>query len=485
MLKLLAGQHAALPAVAPEETAPRIQRKVIIRHVSHSRAAEGLIPSPHLGRTAPLPAAWNELPPESATELPGAPANEPLIKPTLPNIAWPADDSPHNELHDIAPSVVHGHWQGAATGVEPIVVRSEPDNWRLATPAALVNVHLDALPEPLVEDGTQPSLPSAFAAKSLDDDRESAVRFDPPHVKSSHRPHVRFGQPTTTKAQLDPEEIESLAADLPTIHEPASSAQTIDIVETALDASIEEPAEIPAETPAAEITPAAPVWEVDRFQWPRVCERLLADDDGYLAQAGEKLLAAVRDGLKTLAITGSRRGEGRTTLALCLARVAARANIHVAVLDADFARPQIASRLGLEITHGWQDAAAGHIPLSEAAIKSLEDNVTVLPLELTAIRRSLSLADARVTATLRAAASTFDLVIVDLGPLTPGEQLTFPPGESCPLDAVIVVRDLRFATATESQDVGERIYEAGVEAVGIAENFVEDSSAVPSPSGRG
>jgi succinoglycan biosynthesis transport protein ExoP len=223
---------------------------------------------------------------------------------------------------------------------------------------------------------------------------------------------------------------------------------------------------------AAATTAAPPVWEVDQFQWPRVCDRLLADGEGYFSQAGAKLLAAMNDGLKTLAVTGTRRGEGRTTLALCLARVAAKAGIQVAVIDADFARPQIASRLGLEITHGWQDAALGHIPLSEAAIKSLADDVTVLPLEITAVRRSLSLADPRVTATLRAAAATFDLVIVDLGPIAPGEALSFPPDEGCPLDAVIVVRDLRFATALESANLGERLYETGIEAVGIAENFV-------------
>src|SRR5204863_385261 len=61
--------------------------------------------------------------------------------------------------------------------------------------------------------------------------------------------------------------------------------------------------------PAGEAKPAVPLWEVDRFQWPRTCEKLFADDQSYLAQAGDKLLAAMQDGLKVLAVTGSRRGE--------------------------------------------------------------------------------------------------------------------------------------------------------------------------------
>jgi Mrp family chromosome partitioning ATPase len=201
-------------------------------------------------------------------------------------------------------------------------------------------------------------------------------------------------------------------------------------------------------------------------------ERLVSDKSGYFAQASGRLLAAVRDGLRTLAISGSRRGEGRTTLALSLARSAAQAGIQVAVIDADFARPQLAARIGLEINHGWQDAATGRVPLSETAVRSLADNVTILPLEASAARAGLSLADPRVTATLRAAAATFELVIVDLGPLTTGDDPLFPDDEACPLDAAIVVRDLRYASAAESEDIGQRLMAAGVEAVGIAENFV-------------
>jgi hypothetical protein len=77
-----------------------------------------------------------------------------------------------------------------------------------------------------------------------------------------------------------------------------------------------------------------------------------------------------------------------------------------------------------------------------------------------------------VTATLRAAAATFELVLVDLGPLPTGDDDLFPAGEACPFDAAIVVRDLRYASSAESSDVGERLYAAGIEAVGVAENFV-------------
>src|SRR4029453_13929398 len=129
----------------------------------------------------------------------------------------------------------------------------------------------------------------------------------------------------------------------------------------------------------AETSDCIPLWEVDRFQWPITVERLVSDKDGYFAQASGRLPPPVHDGLRTLAVSGSRRGEGRTTLALALARCAAKGGIQVAVIDADFARPQLAARLGLEANHGWQDTAPGRVPLSEAAGRSLADNITILP----------------------------------------------------------------------------------------------------------
>jgi Mrp family chromosome partitioning ATPase len=444
LLRLLASQadiaNVAAELAPPEP--PRVRRKVIIRHVSHG----GPIPQHHYQLLAPDPAE-------------SAPSAEIL-----------ADDGIDDAilLQGIAPQIeIQGHWDGASSLVPSLVLVPQSDDPRMAVAEALVHVHLDALPEPpAVEARTDPSANAAetdsFSAKSLDDERPASIRADQAHARGPRRPHLSFGGAQTAEKTLPVEAIDdelTLADDVQIQSNPVAA-------EPAVVAEIAEPAPV-----------TVPVWEVDRFHWPRTCEKLLADNQGYLASAGEKLLAAVKDGLQTLAVTGSRRGEGRTTLALCLARAAAKAGIQVALLDADFARPSLASRLGLEISHGWQDAALGHIPLSEAAVKSLSDNITVLPLEITSARHTLSLADPRVTATLRAAAATFELVIIDLGPLGPGEGIVFPPGEKCPLDATIVVRDLRFASTSESQDVGERLYEAGVEAVGVAENFVAQEEA--------
>jgi Mrp family chromosome partitioning ATPase len=498
LLRMLAAQPATLPA-EPVEAPPRVARKVIIRHVSHSAAPP---PLGLLRSTPPAPpvprAPQIELPPEA---LPEASPVEPT-----PEAAKPAKPQPAPSNLDstpIGPIDVCGDWSHEGA-VAPQVLIANTD--KSETPWAVVSVELDALAvietavrEQAARESAEQAArllaetaASSFAAKSLEDTEEPRPRFrlDSAHASSFPTPHAKFEIPAAEElelpeiAPLEPvaETIEELTlddaatieSDLPdlTFAESAAEALASDLIPA--EPLAKQPVEeiLPAPESVAEVKPASPLWEVDQFHWPRTCEKLFADDQGYLARAGDKLLAAVQDGLRVLAITGTRRGEGRTTLALCLARAAARAGVQVAVMDTDFARPQLASKIALDVAYGWQDAALGKIPLSEAAIKSLQDRVTVLPLESAAVTRGLSLADPRVTATIRAAAATFELLILDMGPTSTSEQLTFPKGEACPFDAAIVVRDLRFATATESQTLGETLQDAGVEAVGIAENFV-------------
>lgn len=329
---------------------------------------------------------------------------------------------------------------------------------------------------PAIERAIEHVIEPAIEQQPVPEKAKKKFRIDVAHQRVPV-PHAKI-EVRTQEIELPGEAAD---VDQPTEMEVVATAvaEDVAIVEevAAAPAARPEPAPAPvaAEAPASTIPkrPYVPLWEVDQFTWPALCDKLMHDPSGYFATASNKLLSVVRGGLKVLGITGSRRGEGRTTLALCLARAAAQAGIQVALLDADFARPQLATMLGLETAYGWQEAAIGKIPLSEAAVKSIGDRLTVLPLEVsTTSAADLSLADPRVTATLRATAATFDLVIVDLGPLSQSDEPLFPPGENCPLDGAIVVRDMRYSLLNESRTIGDRLYDAGIEAVGIAENFV-------------
>lgn len=493
---------ATQPVSSPTEShdaPPRIARKVIIRHISHPAAPAPL----GLLRATSSPAAQVfELPPEIVSDEPlptAAPPKSDLVPLNVANVAVETTSSIE----------IHGDWDHMAT-IAPLTVISNHDETE--SPWAVVSVELDAMSR--LEETARLAVAAwnttadekPFAAKTLDDEEpQPRFRIDAAHSPVKAGPHAKFAvakpeadeivnglaadSAVASAVEIDEaaDDSPALGASLPERTLPQSSAPESEYL-TFADSPNEplasdlippeetrESTEKPSAAPiaGAKTTPlAAPLWEVDRFHWPRTCEKLFADEQGYLSQAGNKLQAAVQDGLRVLAITGTRRGEGRTTLALCLARAAAQAGVQVAVMDADFSRPQLASKIALEVAYGWQDAALGRIPLSEAAIKSIQDGVTVLPLESALVTRGLSLADPRVTATIRAAAATFELLILDLGPIGSGEHLAFPPGEPSPLDAAIVVRDLRFATATESGSLCEALQDSGIEAVGIAENFV-------------
>ena len=461
-----------------------------------------------------LPAGpQQELPPESIADAPSRESTQPLSAPSegpqsLPDAAAPAAPWTANladsQLADSRCIEVHGHWESdSLASAETLIVLPDLDDeeWSQTTPQVELRLDVPNLPFDTMD--------NEAADREAAQSPSPTFRLDQPHAERASRPHAKFGRGAEVDDQAETEDRAESARAAGYFGEAAEDQDCVDSAtergEESLPANRSErgagadPAAIAAQQhhvdseqldseenegspqaadgsqtagTAAHDASCDPGWEVDRFQWPVTVERLMSDKAGYFSQGGERLVAAVRDGLRTLAVTGSRRGEGRTTLALCLARAAAQAGIQAAVIDADFARPQLASRVGLEVAHGWQDAATGLVPLSEAAVRSLSDGLTVLPLEAASAAGQLSLADPRVTATLRAAAATFELVIVDLGPLASGEDKLFPAGEKCPFDAAIVVRDLRYASTAESEGIGERLYAAGIEAVGVAENFV-------------
>jgi Mrp family chromosome partitioning ATPase len=215
----------------------------------------------------------------------------------------------------------------------------------------------------------------------------------------------------------------------------------------------------------------APDWEVDQFVWPEVCQRLLAAEAAYFQHVGERLREATAQHPHVLLIAGCCRGEGRTTLALCLARCAAQAGVKVALLDADFGHPQLATQLGMETLCSWSDVLRGKAPLHEAAIGSVADQLTLFPLaEDDPVE--VQPGDPRLTSLVQRISAQYALVVVDIGPLSAEQRHPFADDELCPVNAAIVVRDMRCTTERKALATAQQLERSGIPAVGIAENFV-------------
>ncbi|HUE74600.1 MAG TPA: P-loop NTPase [Pirellulaceae bacterium] len=469
----VAGRHrgAASPAIdtvppvseppAPPRRMPALGLNEIARRLAYyippAPAADLppevlVVEEPAVSSPLPLPTV-NETP--QAATMVAAPVPPPQDPPASPPATQPHEIPP---LDDVATLVeVCTPWESINDAVSgSLVILTDPP----AMPAkaqALFETALDPIEARGRAVADEPVPVESVAAEVS---AEKNYRVDPPQPQAVQPPHIASVRDAGSEppaalplASLTPAETESLLGSPPEVSA-AEAPASVAVVAAALN------------------EPLVPMWEVDRLQWPSICDRLMKDEQSYFAQAGGKLVAAAKDGLKTLGITGSRRGEGRTTLALCLARCAAQSGLNVAMIDADFTRPQLAAVIGLEVAYGWQDAAQGKIPLPEATVRSLADKITVLPLEPSSVAWPLALADKRVASLIRSVAQSHDLVIVDLGPTSGGSEPLFAVDETPPLDAVIVLRDLRYATPSETQAVGQRLHDSGIEAVGIAENFV-------------
>ena len=226
-----------------------------------------------------------------------------------------------------------------------------------------------------------------------------------------------------------------------------------------------------AEEPNVAKPKLKPAWEVDRLLWPTDVDQLYESESEYFRHAGEKLRDAIQEGLRVLGVSATHQGEGCTTIAICLARAAAAAGAKVALLDANLRSPQLGTVLGLDFARSWHETLNGETPLAEAAITAIADNVTLIPLTNKAAQQGLRLDSDAVNDILGQVAATFDIVLVDVGVPCEDGRSCFQGGVACPLDAAIIVRDVRVTSEEETLELVSRYTELGIDAVGIAENF--------------
>ncbi|MCA9174455.1 MAG: hypothetical protein KDB14_08215 [Planctomycetales bacterium] len=211
--------------------------------------------------------------------------------------------------------------------------------------------------------------------------------------------------------------------------------------------------------------PFVAAWETDKVAWPRMADRLMEIDDRF-DNAGRQLAQATTEGLRILAVTSTYRGEGRTSIAMNLARAAAGGGVRVALVDADVDNPAMASAAGISAAHGWHECLTGGLPLDEAAVASIADGVTLLPLTSAVRRAAVKASGPAFASMLEALSCHFDLVVVDYGPLGASESGTPIVG-----DAAMLVRDIRCTSAEQALKAVQNIRQRGPRSVGVIQNF--------------
>lgn len=212
-----------------------------------------------------------------------------------------------------------------------------------------------------------------------------------------------------------------------------------------------------------------PAWEVDKLLWPRTCDQLLAAERTYFEEAARRLVEASSQGMRTLAVCASRRGEGCSTVALCVAKAAAMAGLRIGIVDADFQSDGLSELLGLEVECNWTAAAEDPSAIHENSVQVLDQSITLFPVSRNVTKAVLQ-QSTKPLSLLTPISDQFDLLIVDFGAFNEG---MFPGAlkSKVEIDAALVVRDLRHTSSRGVQITVGQIRDAGIEAVGIAENF--------------
>ncbi|MDH3716541.1 MAG: hypothetical protein OES79_00345 [Planctomycetota bacterium] len=158
-------------------------------------------------------------------------------------------------------------------------------------------------------------------------------------------------------------------------------------------------------------------FEVDHFLWPAICKSLCTAAGADLQAAATRVLNEARRGQNVVAVAGLQGAAGGTTFALCLAQQLAALEASVLVVDANFGNPSLARSLGIHSQFGWNQDSPQPQPIAETLIESLQDRVTIAPLNETVLAASLEHASQDWGRLMAAVRDHFDVVLVDAEPL--------------------------------------------------------------------
>jgi len=160
-------------------------------------------------------------------------------------------------------------------------------------------------------------------------------------------------------------------------------------------------------------------------------DRLLADhalnqpDSSFAESLRTLYLGLKHQGLQrrmgVVLVTSALQGEGKSTVALNLARTAAQAGDEVLLIDGDLRRPALANAMHLQGEGGLTDFLAGHEDLGSVVQRDSRTNLYAIAGRqgVPGVRAISLLSSRRMTQLVGHARDVFDLVVIDAPPLLP------------------------------------------------------------------
>ena len=182
------------------------------------------------------------------------------------------------------------------------------------------------------------------------------------------------------------------------------------------------------------------------------------------------MLASSAPPPRTFMLVSSKPDEGKSTIALSLALLRQKAGQKVIIVDADFRRPVIAEKLGLQQTPGLMDFLAGQADLKEVLQQVPASGVDVIAAGTYAASGSDLLVSENMKRLLERLRERYDLVIIDSAPTL---SLSDPQVLSRMADRTILVVRWGKTHRHVVNNTINTLVDAGAQIAGVALSMVD------------
>ena len=181
---------------------------------------------------------------------------------------------------------------------------------------------------------------------------------------------------------------------------------------------------------------------------------------------------------KTILITSSQPGEGKTTTAVNTSILLAQLGASVLLIDADLRRPAVHTAFKIQHIRGISNYLSSHTPLDDLIVKLPIPNLSVLPCGPIPPNPAELISSDRMKELLRALSQQFDHILIDSPPMV---SVTDPVILSTMVDGLILVvqagrstRELARRARRELARVGARVFGVVLNNVNVRREGYDD-----------
>jgi succinoglycan biosynthesis transport protein ExoP len=201
---------------------------------------------------------------------------------------------------------------------------------------------------------------------------------------------------------------------------------------------------------------------------------LRADPRGAPAEAIRRLrtnlqFIGVAGESRSIVISSSVPGEGKTTAAINLAVSLADAGAKVLLIDADLRRPTVSEYLGLEGRVGLTTVLIGKASVADVVHPYAETTLDVLPAGEIPPNPSELLGSAAMKALLTAATERYDMVLIDSPPVLPVTDAAVLGRQ---VDGALVIAGMDRIHRTQIREALTSLETAGCKVLGLVINKI-------------